>query len=178
MAPVFDIGPKGHYAIGHFFLAFFSNLKETTDTFASAARWRPMIEAVLEGRGWESGPWYHQQSLERRALGFANADALVRPTEGPLLVESVRDLYRAWAAKRLPSDEDNLAAFCNYLSTRTGAPLRLEGLIWIANALRGDSGGRDWHRDRTSAAFVEFLSSIITRMARPRLRHRKRGKLI
>src|SRR5258708_7219668 len=52
---------------------------------------------------------------------------------------SVRDLYRAWPAKRLPSDEDNLAAFCNYLSTRTGAPLRLEGLIWIANALRGDS---------------------------------------
>jgi hypothetical protein len=160
--PVFDIGPKGHYAIGHFFLAFFNNLKETTDTFAFAACWRPMIEAVLEGRGWESGPWYHQQSLERQALGFANADALVRPTEGPPLVESVRDLYRTWAERRLPGDEDNLAAFCNFLSTRTGASLRLEGLGWVANALRADAGRRDWYRDGTSAAFVEFLSTIIT----------------
>jgi hypothetical protein len=159
--PVFDIGPKGHYAIGHFFLGFFGNLKETTNTVAFVARWRPMIEAVLEGKGWETGPWYYQQRLEREALGFANADALVRPT-GPLLVESVRDLYRAWAKNRLPGDEDNLAALCNFLSTRTGAPLRLEGLVWIANALRGDPDGRNWHRDRTSAAFVEFLSTVVT----------------
>jgi hypothetical protein len=160
--PMFDIGPKGHYAIGHFFLCFFTNLKEATDTVAFAARWRPMIEAVMEGRGWESGPWYHQQSLERQALGFANADALARPTEGPLLVESVQDLYRAWAEKRLPGDEDNLAAFCNFLSTRSGAPVRLEGLVWIANGLQADPGGRDWRRDGTSAAFVEFLSTVIT----------------
>jgi hypothetical protein len=78
------------------------------------------------------------------------------------LVESVRDLYRAWAEKRLPGDEDNLAAFCNFLSTQTGAPLRLEGLVWIANSLRDDPGARDWYRDRTSAAFVELLSTVIT----------------
>jgi len=160
--PVFDIGPKGHYAIGHFFLCFFGNLTEATDTVAFAAHWRPMIEAVLAGRGWEGGPWYHQQSLERQAFGFAHADGLVRPAQGPLLVESMRDLYRAWAEKRLPGDEDNLAGFCNFLSTRAGAPLRLEGVIWIANALRGGSGARTWYRDRTSAAFVELLSTVIT----------------
>ena len=160
--PIFDIGPKGHYAIGHFFLSFFTHLNEGTDPAAFVARWRPMIEAVMAGRGWEDGPWYHQQSLERQALGFAHPDALARPTAAAHFVESVRDLYRAWAQKRLPGDEDNLAAFCNFLSTPTGAPLRLEGLVWIANALRGDSGGRDWYRDRTSAAFVEFLNTVIT----------------
>ena len=160
--PVFDIGPKGHYAIRHFFLCCFGNLTDSTDTVAFAAHWRPMIEAVMEGRGWESGPRYHQQSLERQALGFANADALIRPTKGPLLVESMRDLYRAWAEKRLPGDEENLAAFCNLLSTRTGAPLRLEGLSWVAKSLGRDSGGRDWYRDGTSDAFVDFLSTVIT----------------
>jgi hypothetical protein len=93
-----------------------------------ASAWRPMIEAVLAGRGWEGGPWYHQQSLERQALGFAHADGLVRPAQGPLLVESMRDLYRAWAEKRLPGDEDNLAGFCNFLSTRAGAPYAWRGL--------------------------------------------------
>ena len=159
--PVFDIGPKGHYAIGHLLSCFFGCLKDTTDTAGFARQWRPMIEAVMEGRGWESGPWYHQQSLERHVLGFANPDALTRPV-GPPLAESVRDLYQAWAKKRLPGDEDNLAAFCNLLSTKAGAPLRLDGLIWITDALRAGSDGRDWYRGRTSAAFVEFLTTVIT----------------
>lgn len=160
--PIFDIGPKGHYAIGHFFSCFFSNLTERTDPVAFVARWRPMIGSVMAGWGWEGGPWYHQQSLERQALCFSHPDALARPAALPRLVESVRDLYRAWAEKRLPGDEDNLAAFCNFLSTQTGVPLRLEGLVWIANSLRDDPGARDWYRDRTSAAFVELLSTVIT----------------
>jgi hypothetical protein len=160
--PIFDIGPKGHYAIGHFFLCFFGKLNESTDVAAFVAHWRPMIEAVIAGRGWEGGPWYHQQSLERQALGFSRPDALARPAAAARLVDSVRDLYRAWAQKRLPGAEDNLAAFCSFLSTKAGAPLRLEGLFWIASALQGDSGGRHWYRDGTSAAFVEFLTTITT----------------
>jgi hypothetical protein len=160
--PVFGIGPKGHYAIEHFFLCFFSNLNEGTDPAAFVARWRPMIEAVMAGRGWEGGPWYLQQSLERQALGFAHPDALARPTASRRLVESVGDLYRSWAEKRLVGDEDNLAAFCNFLSTPTGAPLRPQGLVWIANSLRGASAAREWYRDATSAAFVEFLRVVIT----------------
>ena len=78
------------------------------------------------------------------------------------LVDSVRDLYRAWAVKRLPGDEDNLAAFCGFLSTKAGAPLRLEALAWIGSALESDSAGRRWYRDGTSAAFVEFLTTVIT----------------
>lgn len=170
---VLDIGPKGHYAIAHFFTCFFSHLEEDTDAAFFAARWRPMIEAIMAGRGWEGGPWYHQQSLERHALGFARSDALARPLASARLIESMRDLYRAWALKRLPSDEDNLAGLCGFLSTKTGQPLRLEGLVWIASAIQGASelarrGGqgagadRHWYRDRTSAALVEFLTTVIT----------------
>jgi hypothetical protein len=171
--PVFDIGPKGHYAIAHFFTCFFSHLEEDTDAAFFAARWRPMIEAIMAGRGWEGGPWYHQQSLERHALGFARSDALARPSASARLIESMRDLYRAWALRRLPSDEDNLAGLCGFLSTKAGQPLRLEGLVWIASAIQGASelarlagqgagADRHWYRDRTSAAFVELLTTVIT----------------
>ena len=70
----------------------------------------------------------------------------------------MRDLYRAWAIKRLPGDEDSLAALCGFLSTKAGAPLRLAGLVWMANALQA----RGWYRDRTSVSFVEFLTTVIT----------------
>jgi hypothetical protein len=160
--PVFDLGPKGHYGIGHFFLCFFSHLAETSDTAAFAAHWRPMIEAILAGRGWMDGPWYYQQSLERQALGFGHEDALVRPAQSTPLVEAVEDLYRSWAARRLPAAEDNLAGFCSFLATRAGKPLRLKGLIWIADALRSRSDERSWYRDQTSAAFVDLLGTIIT----------------
>ena len=161
--PIFDIGPKGHYAIEHFFMCFFIQLKEDTDTAFFAARWRPMIEAVMAGRGWEGGPWYHQQSLERHALGFAQPDALARPSGAARLVESMRDLYRAWALKRLlDDDEDNLAALCSFLSTKAGIALRLEGLVWIGNVLGDPFEDRRWYRDRTSATFVEFLTTVIT----------------
>ena len=127
----------------------------------------------MAGRGWEGGPWYHQQSLERHALGFARSDALARPSASASLIESMRDLYRAWALKRLPSDEDNLAGLCGFLSTKTGQPLRLEGLVWIASAIQGASdlarlagkgagADRHWYRDRTSAVFVELLTTVIT----------------
>jgi hypothetical protein len=62
----------------------------------------------------------------------------------------------------LPGDEDNLAALCGFLSTKAGAPLRLAGLVWIANSLQGISEDRHWYRDRTSAAFVDFLTTVIT----------------
>ncbi|MBA8909892.1 ATP-binding protein [Aminobacter ciceronei] len=171
--PIFDIGPKGHYAIAHFFTCFFSHLEEDTDQALFAARWRPMIEAIMVGRGWEGGPWYHQQSLERHALGFARSDALARPSTSSRLIEPMRDLYRAWALKRLPNDEDNLAGLCGFLSTKAGQSLRLEGLVWIANSIQGASAlarlagqgpvaDRPLYRDRTSAAFVEFLTTVIT----------------
>jgi hypothetical protein len=159
--PIFDLGPKGHYEIGQFFSCFFSHLSETTDTAAFVAHWRPMIEAILAGRGW-TGRSHYQQRLEREALGFGHEDTLVRPAQGPPLVESLHDQYQSWAEKRLAGDEDNVAGFCSFLSTRAGKPLRFRALVWIADALRDHPEVQSWHRDRTSAAFVDFLGTVIT----------------
>jgi hypothetical protein len=77
-------------------------------------------------------------------------------------VESLRDQYQSWAEKRLAGDEDNVAGFCSFLSTRAGKPLRFRALVWIADALRDHPEAQSWHRDRTSAAFVDFLGTVIT----------------
>ncbi|MET4483663.1 hypothetical protein [Bradyrhizobium sp. F1.13.3] len=118
-------------------------------------------EAILAGRGW-TGRSYNQQRFEREALGFGLEETLVRPTQGPPLVESLRDHYQSWAEMRLAGDEDNVAGFCSFLSTRAGKPLRFRALVWIADELRGHSEVRSWHRDRTSAAFVDFLGTVLT----------------
>lgn len=163
--PVFNIGPKGHSSIEYFLSCFFLCLTDTSDVGSFAARWRPMILSIMKGKGWADGPWYYQQRLERHVLGFANPDALVRPTGGQSLPGLMRDLYKAWAEKRLAGDEDNLAGLCNFLSTKAGAPLRLDGLVWVARALRSDVEGRRWYRDRTSTAFMELLTTVLTENA-------------
>jgi len=93
-------------------------------------------------------------------LGFANSSALARAAS-PDLITSMRDLYAAWAEKRLPADEDSLAGFCGFVGTRAGEPLRLDGLLWIAKALQKPEGSK-WYRGRTSSAFMEFLGALVT----------------
>jgi hypothetical protein len=139
--PIFDIGPKGHHAIEHFFLCFLIHLNEGTDPVSFVARWRPMIEAVMAGCGWEGGPWYHQQTLERHALGFAQPDAIARPSAAASLVESMRDLYRAWALKRcrgMKTTSQRFADSCRQERGRHsawrglfGSPMPFRAILWI-----------------------------------------------
>ncbi len=53
--PVFALGPKGHYAVGHFLTCWFSQITETTVAAEFAQRWRPMIEFMLLGEEWAKG---------------------------------------------------------------------------------------------------------------------------
>jgi hypothetical protein len=50
--PVFSLGPKGHYAVGHFLTCWFGQITETTVVDEFAQRWRPMIEFMVLGEEW------------------------------------------------------------------------------------------------------------------------------
>jgi hypothetical protein len=161
--PVFALGPKGHYAIGHFLAAWFLLVTESTNTAEFTTRWRPMIEfMVLDGDWAKDGPWYYGQQLERHVLGFGESNSLKRATDHASLVGPMRDLYEAWAKKRLIRDEDNLAGFCGFLGTEVGKPLRMDGLRWIAEAMKAHPEVGKWFRDRTSNAFMEFLDVLVS----------------
>jgi hypothetical protein len=160
--PVFALGPRGHYAIGAFLRAWFQQINETTEADAFGQRWRAMTEHVIPGPGWgTTGLWFHAHKLDRQVLGFADAERLARISGHAALLRAMRDLYKAWADKRLRGDEDNLAAFCNFLAQPGGAPLRLDGLVWIAAALEADPEINQWYRDRSAAAFMALLDAVV-----------------
>jgi hypothetical protein len=163
---VFALGPKGHYAIGHFLRCWFNQITETTVVAEFAQRWRPMIEFMLSAQAWgEGGPWYNGGQLERQVLGFGASDCLERIPDHATLIGMTRDLIKLWAEKRLTRDEYNLAGFCEFLATKVPAPLRIDGLQWIADAMKANPNLGKWFRDRTSNAFMEFLDILVSEHA-------------
>jgi hypothetical protein len=161
--PVFALGPKGHYAVSHFLTCWFSQIDETTVVAEFAQRWRPMIEFMLLDEEWaKAGPWYYGQQLERQVLGFGASDYLKRLPGHASLFSMMRDQFGVWAKKRLTRDEDNLAGFCGFLGTEAGKPLRMDGLQWIADAMKVNPELGNWFRDRTSNAFMEFLDVLVS----------------
>lgn len=164
--PVFALGPNGHYAISHFLTCWFGQLTEATVVAEFAQRWRPMIEFMVLDSEWsKDGPWYYGQQLEREVLGFGASSSIRRVAGYTELVGMMRDPFLIWAQKRLTRDEDNLAGFCGFLAHEVGKPLRMDGLQWIADAIKTSPDVGQWFRDRTSSAFMEFLDVLVSEHA-------------
>jgi hypothetical protein len=161
--PIFAIGPRGHYAISTFVQGWFSLLNETSDCGEFVKRWRPMIEYIVHHKDWASGrQWYYGQQLERQVLGFGSNSSIARASGHAKMINGLRDLYKAWAEKRLRSDEDNIAGLCGFLGGEAGRVLRLDGLEWLAAAIRAEANAGTWHRQTTSNAFMEFLGVVVS----------------
>jgi transcriptional regulator with XRE-family HTH domain len=164
--PVLKLGPKGHYAISHFFTEWFNKLTDQTNVEDFGKRWRPMVEYVHRASDWREGPqWYHAEQLERQVLGFGAESYIARAPEFPALIGGMRDLYRNWAETRLSGSEDNLAGFCNFLASRVGRPLRLDGLLWISEAVKNTPHAAHWHRDSSLDALISFLNLLLSEHA-------------
>jgi hypothetical protein len=124
--------------------------------------WRAMIGFVLSGEAWpDHRNWHYGQQIERQALGFGATGLLIRMPGYAELIGSMRELYRDWAVSRLGSDEDELSGLCGFLDSKAGAPLRKQGLLWITEAIRSNTRTGKWYRDRTGAAFVSFLGTVV-----------------
>jgi transcriptional regulator with XRE-family HTH domain len=163
--PVLQLGPKGHYAIGHFVTQWFSKLTDQTEPGNFVQRWRPVIEFVLGAADWRSGrQWYHAEQLERQVLGFGAESFLARMPASGIVISELQDIYKKWAETRL-SGEDNLAGFCNFLAARAGLPLRLDGLSWISEAVKNTPHARRWHRDTSLDALISFLNLLLSEHA-------------
>ena len=94
--PIFALGPKGHYAVGHFLHFWFYQITEATVVAEFACRWRPMIEFMLLDEVWaKGGPWYYGEQLERQVLGFSASDYLKRIANHASLIGMMRDLFES-----------------------------------------------------------------------------------
>ena len=74
----------------------------------------------------------------------------------------------AWVVKAGAALGSNacVARFSNFLTTPFGAPLRLDGLRWIAAAFSEGPRISRWYRDRTRDVLIELLNTAINQNGR------------
>lgn len=154
--PVLAHGPAAHYALQHFISGFFLRLGKGEDPVAFERVWRAIAEYGLAADWSQPGLWFHGLRLIGDLLGFGNESTLSRLSPGASL--RMKDIYERWAGMHLARDEECLARFCHFLTTTFGAPLRLDGLGWIAAMLKNFDSYRRWHRDGTSEALIELVA--------------------
>ncbi|HZX77134.1 hypothetical protein [Lysobacter sp.] len=158
--PVLSHGPAAHYALQHFIRGLFLRLGKGDDPVAFERVWRAVAEYGLAADWSQPGLWFYGERLICDLLGFGNEDALTRLNEGAAL--RMKDVYERWASTHLGHDEECITRFCHFLATNFGAPLRLDGLRWLAAMLRGSETPNRWYRESTGDALVELVATVLS----------------
>ena len=160
--PVLSQGPDAHYALQQFVRSLFLQLsnKQHFDRFETI--WREMVEYGLAAKWHKGRYWFYGERTLCDLLGFGNEVTLGHLPSGAAL--RMRDVYARWAKNHLARDEDCVARFAHFLVTEFGAPLRLDGLRWIAATLK--QGANSWYRERSGNALVELVNVSLAQSAR------------
>jgi len=157
--PVLKHGPQAHYAIQHFISCLFQHLQNDVDPHAFEHIWRETIEYALASKWDKPGLWFYGERLTCDLLGFNHEAALLQLESGTAL--RMRDIYERWANIHLKNDEECTTRFCYFLTTEFGAPLRLDGLRWIANMFKANNPSDYWYREGTGKALIELINTSL-----------------
>lgn len=158
--PILAHGPAAHYALRHFTQGLYLQLRKGDDLAGFERVWRAVAEYGLAADWSKPGLWFYGERLICDLLGFGNEDALAGLTQGAAL--RMRDVYERWAPTHLARDEDCVVRFSYFLTTSFGAPLRLDGLRWIAAVLKAKTPSDHWFRDGTGNALIELAAAAMS----------------
>ncbi len=161
--PVLTHGPEAHYALQQFISSLFLRLSKGGDPAAFERIWRTTVEYGLAANWEKRRLWYYGERLLGDLLGFGNEDALLRLAPGAAL--RMRDVYERWAELHLGRDEECVTRLCYFLTKNFGAPLRLDGLRWIAATLKASNPSSRWHRGGTGDALIELVNTSLNQNA-------------
>jgi hypothetical protein len=158
--PVLEHGPAPHHALQHFTRGLYLRLSKGDDPAAFERLWRSLAEYGLAADWSKEGLWFYGERSICDLVGFGNEGALALLTPGATL--RMRDIYERWAQTHLARDEECVARFSRFLTTTFGAPLRLDGLRWIAAMLKTRDPSNYWYRGDTGNALVELVAAALT----------------
>jgi hypothetical protein len=130
----------------------FLRLGKGEDPVAFERVWRATAEYGLAADWSQPGLWFYGERLICDLLGFGNEDALSRLNPGAAL--RMKYVYERWAPAHLAHHEECITRFCHFLTTNFGAPLRLDGLLWLAAMLKEREPSGRWYREGTGDALV------------------------
>ncbi|MED5621546.1 hypothetical protein [Ideonella sp. BN130291] len=154
--PVLNHGPAAHYALRHFISSFFLLLGQGSDPTRFETVWRGMAEYGLAANWSLPRLWFHGERLIGDLLGFGNEETLCKLDAGAAL--RMKDVYKRWAEAHLTRDDENLTRFSYFLASNFGAPIRLDGIAWIAAMLTTGEREGGWRRDDTGDALLELVA--------------------
>ncbi len=171
--PVLSHGPAAHYALGHFIRELFFRLRKGDDPESFERVWRDVAEYGLAAEWSQPGLWFYGEGLIGDLLGFGSEDALAGLKPGA--AQRMKDVYDRWAATHLGRDEDCVTRYCHFLTTDFGAPLRLDGLRWLATMLKAGGSSSRWYREGTGDALMGLVATALSADARD-LSHDAEGR--
>lgn len=158
--PVLSHGPAAHYALGHFIRGLFLRLRKGDDPESFERVWRDVAEYGLAADWSQPGLWFYGERLICDLLGFGNEDALSSLKPGA--AQRMKDVYDRWAATHLARDEECVTRYCHFLTTDFGAPIRLDGLRWLADMLKESGSSARWYREGTGDALVRLVATAMS----------------
>jgi hypothetical protein len=162
--PVLAHGPAAHYALQHFIRGLYLRLGKGDDPAAFECIWREVAEYGLLADWSQVGLWFYGERLICDLLGFGSEDALSRLPAGA--AHRMKDIYERWAQTHLARDEECVTRFAHFLATDFAAPIRLDGVGWLAAMLKSKNPSLQWYRDGTGNALVELLATALSSDAR------------
>jgi len=156
--PVLKHGPPARIAVRHFFDSFLVRASKGVDPDRFVQVWREMATYALDADWIKDRYWYQGGTLLCSALGFGVEASLQGNQPGSAL--RLKDIYERWAKEHLGRDEDTTARFCHFLTSTYGSALILDGVIWIAAALKNPQYLAP-SRKSTWDALVELLNIVV-----------------
>lgn len=159
--PILSLGVDGHHAIEHLIDGWFIAAVQSKNINSISLFWRDMIEFVLPLPNWSPDKyWYKGEKLFRHLLGFNTINFLEFEGAQEIVLKN-KELYERWARKHLSKEEDNVEAFARFLSSKVGASIRYDGLLWIRDSLLPPDA-LYWHRKETGSALIDLLDVIVS----------------
>jgi hypothetical protein len=152
------LGTDGHYAVEHFLASWFLTLYKDPNPERFVAKWSEMLTIAFEK--WTSaGRRYRVSSMLGQLLGLNAQSQLSHAAEVQAQIPALIDYYRLWAEKHMGRDEDGLAAFARFLTSKAGRSLRQAGLPWLESSLNKMKTFRD---HTTGDSLAEAMDVVLS----------------
>ena len=155
---ILNIGPNGHYAVGQFASCWFLLLFNQPDPDRFMATWKAMLDHAFAA-DWQSGRrWYRGRDMLVKLLGLQAPTELSQAAAILPRLPELSDHYRRWAQSDLAGDEDDVGTFCYFLTKEAGRNFRLEGVIWLNEALKATD---KFYRGSTGNSLAEAIDTVL-----------------
>ena len=159
---ILSLGPNGHYAVDQFARCWFLALFHDANPDRFMAEWKAMLGFAFAANWRDGRRWYRGRAMMVALLGLDAPRELAHVAAVRDRIPELMHFYRSWAEEHMAGDEDDVAAFCHFLTTEPGRPLRLEGMIWLDAAL---AGIERFHQRGTGNSIAEALDVLLTQHA-------------